>query len=182
MDEQEPTRESYVAVQHCVLIRQAMPDTSWEKTADGSYPYMLRGVSYRYRVDAGITFPASLKGPWAVYLRLRGMNAGSSRVFFRVHFRNPVGRWEHVFDREMDRAVRLADAGEDTQDVVFNLPFFRVGGVGLHAISAHLWYDGVVLDGNDRFREEAAEWATDPEELFGTADWAYGAVEYFWIE
>lgn len=187
MDEQEPTKEPYVAVQHCILVRQGMRDESWQIRSATEYrPYVLRGVCYRYQVAPNVTLPTAAGPPWAVYLRITGWNAGPTRVLFRVHHRNQSERWEHLARHEMDQAVPFPVTGEETHDVILNLPHLRIGGIGLHAISVHFWYDGVELDENDRIREDSAdevpEWETVPEAMFNTPDWTFGAVEYFWIE
>jgi hypothetical protein len=185
VDEYEPEGGPYVAVQHCLLARQGMTDESW--AVRGVYtPYVLRGVSYRYQVPAGATFPTAASPPWSVYLRITGRDAGPTRVLFRVHYRHSSGRWEHLEQREMDRSIPLPEAGEETHEVLLNLPFLRIGGIGLHAISVHFWYDGVELDDSGRFGSDPSdvppEWETVPEALFATPDWAFGTVEYFWIE
>ena len=177
-------REPWVEVRHCVLLRQGKlirpgePGLDWWDVSDPEEQgYRLDGVSYRYSVPADTEFPKHAKPPWAVYLRVMGWRAGPTRVLFRVHFRNPRDRWEHLFDREMDRAIPFPEADEETHDVVLNLPYLRLGGVGLHAITVHFWYDGVQLGD----RPEDAGWETDLEDVFRAPGWAFGAVEYFWI-
>jgi hypothetical protein len=184
MDAPDSGSEPYVAVQHCLLVKQGMPDKSWQ--AGAFVAYVLHGVSYRHRVPTSATFPAALAPPWSVFLRLTGWNAGPTRVLFRVHYRNESERWEHVEWREMDQSVPFPETGAETHDVILNLPYLRIGGIGLHAISAHFWYDGFVPDEDTRVHSapanEVPEWETVPEAMFGTPDWTYGAVEYFWIE
>lgn len=181
MDEPEFADGPHVAVQHCLLVRQGMTDESW-RAPGGSF--VLRGVSYRHRIDTPAAFPFAAGGSWAVYLRATGVNAGPTRVLFRFHYESD-GRWEHLERREVDRAIPFPEAGARTEDFALNLPYLWVGGPGLHALSVHFWYDGFQPDEDARFRtdgEEAPVWATEPEEQFGTADWAFGTTEYFFIE
>lgn len=184
--------EPYVGVQHCILVRRGSiirpgnPGTDWWEMSDPQeQAHRLDGVSYRYWVPSETEFPKHAKPPWAVYLRATGWNAGPTRVLFRVHFRNLRNQWDHLFQREMENAIPFPDADEETHDVVLNLPYIRLGGIGLHAITVHFWYDGVRLDEEDGIREdsadEAPEWLTIPEVLFATPEWAFGAVEYFLI-
>lgn len=187
MDEQEPTKQPEVVVQHCLLVREGKADESWRiQGVVENGPFVLRGVGYRHWIAPDIEFPTVAKPPWAVYLRVTGWNTGPTRVFFRVHYRNQAGHWEHLDQREMDRALAFPDTGENTRDVILNLPYLRLGGVGLHAISVHFWYDGVRLDADDWIQEdgtdEVPEWETVPDAIFSTPDWVFGGADYFLIE
>lgn len=181
MEEPAP-KEPSVEVLHCILVRQGRiirpgdPGTGWWETSDPlEQAYRLDGASYQYWVPPDTEFPKYAKPPWAVYLRATGCRAGPTRVLFRVHYRNPRGDWEHLFEREMDRPIPFPEKNEETHDVVLNLPYLRFGGVGLHAISVHFWYDEVELDEVDGSPEDTLEG------IFLTPGWAFGSFAYFWI-
>jgi len=169
--------EPLVEVQHCLLIRRGMPDP-------GTPRYNLFGVGYRYEVAADTEFPTDAKPPWAVYLRVVGRNAGPTRVLFRVHYRNPQRRWQETFRLRSGHPIPFSATEAETHDVVLNLPYLRLGGVGLHAITGHFCPVGEE-PGEEDWRPDDAreepEWETEPEELFGLSGWQFGAVEYFWI-
>jgi hypothetical protein len=175
-----------ITVHHCLLMRDGKLDESWRTEPEtGNGPFVLRGVSYRHSVPADTEFPHDAKPPWAVYLRVGGENTGPARVLFLVHHRNAHGAWEYLDRREIDQVIPLPEIGEETFDVFYRLPYVRFGGIGLHAISVHVWYDGIVLEENDTGDEwtgTVPEWATEPEEIFRTPDWAYRGVDYFWVE
>lgn len=178
--------EPLITVQHCLLIRQGMPDESWRDSGSpDDPPWVLRGVRYHHQVPPDTEFPNDAKAPWAVYLRLTGRRAGPTRVLFRVDYANPRDGWQELSRIPCWTAIPLSAADEVTQDVVLNLPYLRLGGIGLHALSTHFWYDGVELGENTPSREnsipEGGEWDAEPEVSFLTPDWAFGAVEYFWI-
>jgi hypothetical protein len=172
-----------VEIQHCLLIRQGMPDESWRVPGSTDHPPLaLRGVRYFHRVPPDTEFPNDSKSPWAVYLRVTGRRVGPTRVLFRIDYLNPRDGWQEVSRIPCWTAIPLPVDDEATQDVVLNLPYLRLGGVGLHAITVHFWYDGVELDENAPLRGGLATDVADPEVRFGTPDWAFGAVDYFWIE
>lgn len=174
MDDADIVRD--ISVQHLILAREGRTDESWQTATNRLYH--LRGVGYRYVVAPDVEFPTSSKPPWAVYLRVTGWNTGPCRVLFGVHYKSPRGPWERLDERVMDRAIPLPEVGAETHETVLQLPFLRLGGEGLHAITVHFWYDGIELDADPLGESADAE---EPAELFRTPDWVYRAVDYFWI-
>jgi hypothetical protein len=179
--------EPGVFVQHCLLAivaARAAPGV----VSGSEEEYSLQGVCYRYSVPADTEFGEegtdALFGPSgkqqrqvAVYLRLLARDAGTTRVLLRCHFQSARGQWREMQRHLIGRVLDFPNEGEVVADLAFNLPYLRIGGFGLHALTVHFRSAEVRGEvGPDELPawQDEDEWDTEP-------GWASGATEYLEI-
>jgi hypothetical protein len=176
--------EPELIVHHFLLARQAKIDESWAVPgADQAPSFVLRGLSYCHRVEPDTEFPKDERPPGSVYLRLEANSAGSTSVLLRVHYRTIRGWWQEMSYFNSHHPIPFFEDAVEVRDLAMNLPYLRLGGVGLHAITVHFCPTDDVSDSRtDTAEAIVMEWSTDPEEIFGEYGWKFGAVDYFWVE
>ena len=178
--------EPLVDVLHFLLAREIKVDESWKPAGSNrAGPYVIRGVSYVYRVEPDTEFPKDVRPPGAVYLRMQGNGAGPTSLLFRVHHRNARGTWQVVsrIPSRIANPIPFAEDSVEVRDLPMNLPYLRFGGAGLHAISVHFCpHDEIPESQSSQESDIVNEWSEDPEDLFGEPGWTFGAADYFWVE
>jgi hypothetical protein len=118
-------------------------------------------------------------GKFALFLRLFGHSAGLTRVLVRFHYRDGQLNWSEMGRFHKEHPIAFPDDGELTQDIVINLPYLRVGGVGIHAITVH-FRPVEEPDDTEMEENELSEWKPD-DEWMDEPGWVHGFTEYFEI-
>ena len=173
LDRERELMEPRVFVYHSLLVRFGRLDSG---------EHSLGGVTYTYAVPADTEFGefgSTAPGRFALFLRLLGRDAGSTQLLVCCHFRNRHREWIEMARFPMTHAIAFPEEGEVVQDTVINLPFLRIGGVGVHAITVHLRAaDASDFDELDGVEEPA--WMAD-DEWMEEPGWSHGSTEYFEI-
>ena len=178
--------EPEIEVWHFLLAREARVDESW-RTANLRQPasYAMRGVGYVLQVNPDVEFPTDVKPPGAVYLRARGNRTGPLCILFQVAHRNSRGAWtlHSSIPMRTTHPIPFSESDDEVRETVVQLPYLRVGGAGLNAISVSFCaFDQLPVDDGLLEPIEIPDWQTDPAEMFGSDGWRFGAVEYLWVE
>jgi hypothetical protein len=179
--------ESLVFVQHGLLAIVAIR-TSPGIVSGAEEEHALQGICYRYSIPANTEFgengsdalfgpPENRRRQVALFLRLLGRDAGSTRILLRVHYQDGPDRWREMQRHPISQVLDFPSEGEAVLDVAYNLPYLRIGGIGLHALTVYFQPTDVIdEDETDDLSvwQDEDEWATEP-------GWAHGATEYFEI-
>lgn len=154
-----------ISVFHWVVARTVRTYGSAPPEAD------LLGVALKYAVPADTEFPSERRNV-ALYLRLTARSAGTTEFLIQTHYERRADVWERV--------ARLADGGRpinlpDDREVDwvegFRLPFIRLPGPGLYAVTIYF------RPADDDPWDVSDETPWEPDE----PGWLFGAVDYFWV-
>jgi hypothetical protein len=164
--------EQRVFVQHCILVRLARLDAG---------EHTLSGVTYTYGVPADMEFGEFgnlASGRFALFLRLFGHDAGATQRLVRSHYRDARSNWKELGRFQKEHPIAFPEDGELALDMVVNLPYLRVGAIGLHAMTVHFRPTTKAEDAEGK--EGPPGWKPD-DDWMDEPGWVHGATEYFEI-
>lgn len=141
--------EPRVFSQHCLLAVVARNEVPPLRTgADGEHT--IFGVNYRYSArdlefgesgnDASFrNFQGERTRECCLFLRLLGRDASKTRLFVRSLYEYEPEQWRVMMalPARWENPIVFPEDGEDVRDVIVRLPYLRIGGIGLHAITVH---------------------------------------------
>jgi hypothetical protein len=141
--------EPRVFAQHALLSVAARTEVPPLRTGvEGEHT--LFGVNYRYSArdlefgesgnDANFrNFQGERTRECCLFLRLLARDAGRTRLFVRSLYEYEPNQWRVMMaiPARWENPIGFPERGEDVQDLVVRLPYLRIGGIGLHAITVH---------------------------------------------
>ncbi|MFO0796205.1 MAG: hypothetical protein U0804_01945 [Gemmataceae bacterium] len=131
----------------------------------------LLGVSLRYEVPEDTEFPSERRNV-ALYLRLTSRSAGTTQFLIQAHYEHRPDAWEQVASvSDGGRPINLPDDREVDWVEAFRVPFIRLPGPGLYAVT--IFFRPTDSDATDE--SEGTPWSPDE------SGWVFGAVDYFWV-
>jgi len=161
---------SRIAVRHWIVAKTVRTYGTDPPEAD------LLGVTLAYPVPADTEFPGERRYV-CLYLSYTAHNAGTTSFLIQAHYERRSDEWKLVMQLGDDgRPINLPDDQSVDRVEVFRVPYIRLPGPGLYAVSIFFRStDDAPTD--DEPTEEPFPTPWDPAE----SGWVFGAVDYFLV-